>query len=275
MKLLHKLMIAGLMLLLHVSSAQALFLSPDPMDPLMTGVGTNRYSYCAGDPINCSDPSGLVGDNWATKDRPKAYDSNGVTHDYDYETGSNHWSYDSRNDNDSSDYSDTVGPHGVGTIGRVLEYSPSTGYIDLGYYNGIYPVGPSPLGVFNPDLGYATPSQNPLELLIGGGLVISITKQGVKNVVNFVGTRRIARSLSAAAVSTTLQSSGRTLSRNAAKHLNEYFGLDLERREWGRALEALKKDHGLRNDFHGKIKSDGSITDKEDGVIGYIVDYID
>lgn len=35
------------------------FLSPDPVDPTLSGVGTNRYAYAQNDPINKSDPSGL------------------------------------------------------------------------------------------------------------------------------------------------------------------------------------------------------------------------
>ncbi|MCA9340614.1 MAG: HNH endonuclease [Candidatus Saccharibacteria bacterium] len=34
------------------------FISPDPMDPTMPGVGTNRYSYSLNDPVNKSDPNG-------------------------------------------------------------------------------------------------------------------------------------------------------------------------------------------------------------------------
>lgn len=34
------------------------FLSPDPADPTLPGVGTNRYAYGLNDPINNSDPSG-------------------------------------------------------------------------------------------------------------------------------------------------------------------------------------------------------------------------
>ncbi len=34
------------------------FLSPDTLNPLTSGVGTNRYSYAANDPINKSDPGG-------------------------------------------------------------------------------------------------------------------------------------------------------------------------------------------------------------------------
>ncbi|MEM8851155.1 MAG: hypothetical protein AAGE03_14110 [Pseudomonadota bacterium] len=36
----------------------AIFISADPMDPTVPGVGTNRYSYSFGDPINRMDPSG-------------------------------------------------------------------------------------------------------------------------------------------------------------------------------------------------------------------------
>ena len=41
------------------SAVQAVrFLSPDPMDPTLPGVGTNRYAYGQNDPINKSDPNG-------------------------------------------------------------------------------------------------------------------------------------------------------------------------------------------------------------------------
>lgn len=36
----------------------ARYISPDTMDPTMSGVGTNRYSYSENDPINKSDPNG-------------------------------------------------------------------------------------------------------------------------------------------------------------------------------------------------------------------------
>jgi hypothetical protein len=36
------------------------FISPDPWDPIVPGVGTNRYAYAENDPINKSDPSGHV-----------------------------------------------------------------------------------------------------------------------------------------------------------------------------------------------------------------------
>jgi len=34
------------------------FISPDDWDPIMEGVGTNRYAYAENDPINKSDPNG-------------------------------------------------------------------------------------------------------------------------------------------------------------------------------------------------------------------------
>lgn len=41
-----------------VEPSFARFISPDPMDPTLQGVGTNRYAYSENDPINKSDPSG-------------------------------------------------------------------------------------------------------------------------------------------------------------------------------------------------------------------------
>lgn len=40
------------------SAANARSISPDPMDPTLPGVGTNRYAYALNDPINNSDSSG-------------------------------------------------------------------------------------------------------------------------------------------------------------------------------------------------------------------------
>jgi hypothetical protein len=41
-----------------VTDANARFISPDDWDPVVQGVGTNRYSYAENDPINKSDPNG-------------------------------------------------------------------------------------------------------------------------------------------------------------------------------------------------------------------------
>jgi RHS repeat-associated protein len=58
----------------------SIFLQPDWFE--VTEAGANRYSYCGGDPINCSDSTGNVPDNWATKDKKKGYDSSGYTHEW-------------------------------------------------------------------------------------------------------------------------------------------------------------------------------------------------
>lgn len=48
----------ALALVIYAGTAQALFLQPDTLDPTQPGVGTNRYAYSMGDPINNADPSG-------------------------------------------------------------------------------------------------------------------------------------------------------------------------------------------------------------------------
>ena len=39
------------------------FLSPDTLDPMVPGVGTNRYAYGLNNPVNIADPSGHMGDD--------------------------------------------------------------------------------------------------------------------------------------------------------------------------------------------------------------------
>jgi RHS repeat-associated protein len=72
-----------------------------------------------------------------------------------------------------------------------------------------------------------------------------------------------------------LQTGNRTLSQATADILNEVYELDLVRRDWGRALEALKGDLGLANDFHGLIDSIGNLLDANTReVLGNISDYL-
>lgn len=74
---------------------------------------------------------------------------------------------------------------------------------------------------------------------------------------------------------TTLQSAdSNTISNRTANGLNEFFDRNLTRREWGRALEALKKDNGLANNFHGKIFSNGDFADAAGNVIANIEWYL-
>jgi filamentous hemagglutinin len=48
-----------------------------------------------------------------------------------------------------------------------------------------------------------------------------------------------------------LQTGGNTIQKGTAKALNEALERDLHARDWGRALEALKKAEGLPNNHHG------------------------
>jgi len=53
---------------------------------------------------------------------------------------------------------------------------------------------------------------------------------------------------------TTLQTGGNTIGQGTANALNEHFGKNLSSRDWGRAVETLKRDNGLPNNLHGAIK---------------------
>lgn len=79
---------------------------------------------------------------------------------------------------------------------------------------------------------------------------------------------------SAGRVPGVLQTGGHTFNKSTANLLNKYFGENLSSREWGRALEALKSDNILRNDFHGRILDNGDYVDDTGNVIGNIGDYL-
>lgn len=67
----------------------------------------------------------------------------------------------------------------------------------------------------------------------------------------------------------TLQTGGNTIRQSTAD------ALGLQRREAGRALEALKRDLGLPNNHHGRIMSNGDYVDPHTGqVLGNLFDYL-
>jgi hypothetical protein len=72
----------------------------------------------------------------------------------------------------------------------------------------------------------------------------------------------------------TLQSGGNTVNQNTADKLNQNLGTNYHRRDWGRALEKLKKDFNLRNDHHGKILSNDDYMNGAGKIIGNIADYL-
>jgi len=72
-----------------------------------------------------------------------------------------------------------------------------------------------------------------------------------------------------------LQTGGRTVAASTARGLNEALGQDLSPREWGRALEALKKAERLPNNYHGQISSTGEYLNPDKGtVIGTLLDFL-
>jgi hypothetical protein len=71
-----------------------------------------------------------------------------------------------------------------------------------------------------------------------------------------------------------LQAGGHTIKPGTAKALNGALGFNLHPRDWGRALEGLKKDFNLPNDFHGVITESGAYLDKAGKVIGNLMDYV-
>lgn len=75
--------------------------------------------------------------------------------------------------------------------------------------------------------------------------------------------------LETAARNVPLQTGDKTIS----SHTAEVLGFD-NKRDAGRALELLKKENGLPNDFHGRIMSNGEFVDPNTGkVYGNIKDY--
>lgn len=71
-----------------------------------------------------------------------------------------------------------------------------------------------------------------------------------------------------------LQRGGNTIANGTAKALNEAVGTDLHPRDWGRALEALKRDLQLANNHHGAILQNGDYVDSAGELLCSILDYL-
>ncbi|MFC1641674.1 hypothetical protein ACFL5O_03145 [Myxococcota bacterium] len=74
----------------------------------------------------------------------------------------------------------------------------------------------------------------------------------------------------------TLQTGGNTVKGSTAKALNEAHGLSLQSREWGRALEAMKRSEGLAPGFHQtRIIESGQVVNANTGeVIGNLLEFV-
>ena len=134
--------------------------------------------------------------------------------------------------------------------------------------------------------GLERPGLTPLDFAgMGAGVVRNrLTKAGSKLGNRFFGRASVAArgrgSQWAGSVGAgkwtprILQTGDRTIREGTAKALNEFGDTTLKRREWGRALELLKRENQLRNDFHGKIGENGDYMDKAGNVIDNLFDYI-
>lgn len=67
---------------------------------------------------------------------------------------------------------------------------------------------------------------------------------------------------------------GHTFGRQAGKILNDAFGKNLSTRDWGRALEALKRDNNLPPNHHGNIDANGNYLGPNGQTFGNLGDYV-
>ncbi|MBZ0115560.1 MAG: hypothetical protein K8H88_01100, partial [Sandaracinaceae bacterium] len=68
---------------------------------------------------------------------------------------------------------------------------------------------------------------------------------------------------------------GHTMRSGTARALNELVERPLHRREWGRALEDLKRAESLPNDHHGAILDNGDYIDASTGeVLGNLLQFV-
>ena len=94
---------------------------------------------------------------------------------------------------------------------------------------------------------------------LGSGPAGQATGGAARSVAGRVGSSFGPNTVGAAqrVLGRVVQSGGRTVSRSTAGALNRATGSSLTPREWGRALEALKRDLGLPNNHHGRITEYG------------------
>ena len=71
-----------------------------------------------------------------------------------------------------------------------------------------------------------------------------------------------------------LQRGGQTLLTSTAKALNSFHDVSKHGREWGRALEALKRSEGLGNAHHGMVLRNGDYVDMAKNVLGNLLEWL-
>ena len=71
-----------------------------------------------------------------------------------------------------------------------------------------------------------------------------------------------------------LQTAGRRLTPQTVAALNRYFGRNIPREVWRRAIEKLKQDGLYRNNEHYRIREDGDIIGPDGKSIGNLGQYV-
>ena len=113
-------------------------------------------------------------------------------------------------------------------------------------------------------------------MAVGGGEISAakIATRGAKYVDTVVPGAVGRASVGSAQVVRTLQSGGNKMLKQTADALNDALGQSVGRRDWGRALEGLKREFGLPGNHHGQIRSTGDYVDEAGNVFGNLVDYL-
>lgn len=84
----------------------------------------------------------------------------------------------------------------------------------------------------------------------------------------------VGESTVGAAAAKVLQTGGNKINESTARGLNDALGMNLPRREWGRALEKLKKLNDLPNNHHGRILSSGDYVNDAGHYLGNLLEYL-
>ena len=88
------------------------------------------------------------------------------------------------------------------------------------------------------------------------------------------GANIVGESTGGVAAAKVLQTGGNKINESTASGLNDASGMNLPRRDWGRALERLKKLNNLPNNHHGRILSSGDYVDDAGHCLGNLLEYL-
>lgn len=108
-----------------------------------------------------------------------------------------------------------------------------------------------------------------LVLMAAGGAVVGLLENASIGTVSIFGTGSLG-----AAEARALQTGSGQITSATAKALNKASGEILSRREWGRVVEALKKNMLVPGNSHGTIMSTGDYLDAAGKSIGHLFDYL-